>query len=63
MLLQKVAEILEHKSFILNRTNKLKVSLNYLKKALEIEVYTLHDKLNIASTHLNICAILSSLKK
>lgn len=44
-----------------NRTNKLKVSLSYLKKALEIEVYTLHDKMNIASTHLNICAIFSSL--
>ncbi len=44
-----------------SRTNKLKVSLSYLKKALEIEVYTLHDKMNIASTHLNICAIFSSL--
>ena len=34
--------------------NKPKVALTYLKKALQIEVRTLNDNLNIASTHLNI---------
>lgn len=47
----------------IKRTGKLKVSLRYLKKALQIEIYTLNDKTNIAGTHLNICAILSAMNQ
>lgn len=45
------------------RNNKPKVALSYLKKALEIEVYKVEDWTSTASTHLNICAIYSYLKK
>ena len=37
--------------------------MKYLKKSLEIEIYASHDKVSIAGTHLNICAILSYLGK
>jgi len=40
-----------------------KVALKYLKKALQIEIFTLNDKANVAGTHLNICAILSSMNQ
>eukprot|EP01017_Pseudomicrothorax_dubius_P031418 TRINITY_DN4006_c0_g2_i7.p1 TRINITY_DN4006_c0_g2~~TRINITY_DN4006_c0_g2_i7.p1 ORF type:complete len:423 (+),score=97.76 TRINITY_DN4006_c0_g2_i7:58-1326(+) len=45
------------------RTGKQHVALRYLKKALEIEIYTLNDKVSVAGTHLNICVILSGLKR
>ena len=45
------------------RDNKPKVALKYLKKSLEIEIFSNHDKISIAGTHLNICAILSYLGK
>ncbi|EAR93967.2 tetratricopeptide repeat protein (macronuclear) [Tetrahymena thermophila SB210] len=45
------------------KDEKPNVALNYLKKSLMIEVYSVHDSTTIASTHLNICAILSRLNK
>ncbi|KAL4512779.1 hypothetical protein ABPG72_017464 [Tetrahymena utriculariae] len=45
------------------KDEKPNVALNYLKKSLMIEVYSVHDGTTIASTHLNICAILSRLNK
>ncbi|OMJ92458.1 hypothetical protein SteCoe_4798 [Stentor coeruleus] len=39
------------------------VALNYLQKALELEEDSDDDSTNIASSHLNICAILSSIGK
>ena len=45
------------------RDSKPKVALKYLKKSLEIEIYSSNDKISIAGTHLNICAILSFLGK
>ncbi|OMJ85720.1 hypothetical protein SteCoe_12916 [Stentor coeruleus] len=38
-----------------------KVALNYLEKALELESDIENDNANIASSHLNICAVYSSL--
>lgn len=38
-----------------------KVALNYLEHALDIESQTEDDGLNIASSHLNICAVYSNL--
>ena len=66
MLLQKVLQNFLFPNMIiwlLNRISKPKVSLKYLKKALQVEIITLNDKSNIAGTHLNICAILSSLNE
>ena len=40
-----------------------KVALNYLEKALEVELQTESDNVNLAGSHLNICAVLSSLSK
>jgi tetratricopeptide (TPR) repeat protein len=40
-----------------------KVALSYLKRALEVESQTKSDEINIASSHLNMCAIFSSLSK
>lgn len=45
------------------RTEKPKVALKYLKKALVIEAATVNDESNLAGTHLNICAISSHMKK
>ena len=45
------------------RIDKPNVALKYLKKALEVEVFSLDDKASVAGTHLNICAIFSQLKK
>lgn len=39
------------------------VALKYLKKALDLEIESDQDSMNIAGTMLNICAILSQLKK
>lgn len=39
------------------------VALGYLEQALEVELQTETDQINIAGSHLNICAILSSLSK
>ncbi|OMJ69071.1 hypothetical protein SteCoe_33307 [Stentor coeruleus] len=39
------------------------VALSYLQKALELEEESDNDSTNIASSHLNICAILSSVGK
>jgi tetratricopeptide (TPR) repeat protein len=39
------------------------VALHYLQKALDIEIEIDSDNANIASSHLNICAILSSLSR
>ena len=46
-----------------HRTNKPKISLIYLQKALEVEVHRVEDWSATASTHLNICAIHSYLKE
>lgn len=44
------------------RKNKPNVALFYLKNALEIEINnTLPEDFNLASTHLNLCAIYSKL--
>lgn len=43
------------------RTNKPKISLIYLTKALELEISIVEDWAATASTHLNICAIHSYL--
>jgi tetratricopeptide (TPR) repeat protein len=45
------------------RSQLSKVALKYLKKALHIEASTVKDQTNLAGTHLNICAILSYMKK
>lgn len=45
------------------RTNKPKVALNYLRNALELEVYNVEDWISTAGTHLNMCAIYSFLGK
>jgi hypothetical protein len=41
------------------RAKKPNVALNYMKNALKQEVYSSQPKSHIASTKLNICAILS----
>lgn len=43
------------------KTNKPKVSLGYLKKALQLEVSSLGDNAAVGSTHLNIAALLSTM--
>jgi hypothetical protein len=43
------------------RTGKLGVALQYLHKALDLEVASSADQTNLAGTHLNVCAIHSSL--
>ena len=45
------------------KKKQLNMALKYLKDSLEIEMQTEPDNLNLASNHLNICAILSSLGK
>lgn len=45
------------------RINKLNVSLRYMTQALSVETKSKQPKSHIASTKLNICAILSSLDK
>ena len=45
------------------RTNKPKISLIYLERALDVEVNKVEDWSATASTHLNICAIYSFLKE
>lgn len=45
------------------KRKQTKVALNYLRQALQVELQTQTDNVNIAGTHLNICAILSSLQK
>ncbi|CAG9331763.1 unnamed protein product [Blepharisma stoltei] len=45
------------------KRKQIKVALNYLRQALQVELQTQSDNVNIAGTHLNICAILSSLSK
>ena len=40
-----------------------KVALTFLEKALEVELQTDADNINLAGSHLNICAVLSSLSK
>jgi hypothetical protein len=43
------------------RTGKLGVALQYLHRALDLEVASSADRTNLAGTHLNVCAIHSSL--
>lgn len=43
------------------RTGKLKVALQYLHKALDLDVSSPADRTNLAGTHLNVCAIHSTL--
>lgn len=45
------------------RTENLQVALNFLKKALEVESQPPVDISNLSGTHLNICAILSTLNE
>lgn len=44
------------------RTGKLRTSLHYLEQALEMELKT-ENPTSVADTHLNLCAVLSQLKK
>lgn len=48
---------------IYKKVGNLKAALFYLTKALEMELKTNYDATNLASTHLNISAILSSVNK
>ncbi len=57
MLLQEVRDL------IIKRTGKPKVALNYLGRALRLENLSLYDEVYISSTHLNVCVILSALKR
>lgn len=41
------------------RIQKLPLALEYLFKALKVEVHNVYDKSNLAGTHLNICAVYS----
>lgn len=43
------------------RTGRLKLALQYLQQALDLEVSTCADRTNLAGTHLNVCAINSTL--
>merc|ERR1719171_1278236 len=45
------------------KVGKLHAALSYLKRALKIEVSLQTDDVTVASTHLNVCAILSKLEK
>lgn len=45
------------------RTDNLTVALNFLKKALEVESQPPVDINNLSGTHLNICAILSTMNE
>lgn len=44
------------------RTGKLRTSLHYLEQALEMELKS-ENPTSIADTHLNLCAVLSQLKR
>ena len=48
---------------VYKKAGTLKTALFYLTKALEMELKTSYDATNLASTHLNISAILSSVSK
>ncbi|OMJ93363.1 hypothetical protein SteCoe_3719 [Stentor coeruleus] len=41
------------------RIQKLPLALEYLFKALKVEIHNVYDKSNLAGTHLNICAVYS----
>ena len=45
------------------KRNKPNVALKYLEQALNIEMETEPDNINVAGTHLNLCAILSQVRK
>jgi hypothetical protein len=45
------------------RNNKPTTALEFLKKALQIEVYSIGDSATVAGTHLNICAVFSGMGK
>ncbi|CAG9331483.1 unnamed protein product [Blepharisma stoltei] len=45
------------------KTGKLNLALQYLQKALDLESHSSIDNSNLAGTHLNICAIRSSLQQ
>ncbi|OMJ84656.1 hypothetical protein SteCoe_14175 [Stentor coeruleus] len=78
-LLQKAEDLLKHPenssyNKLLSITNnnlgcyykkiqKFQTSLDYLFKALNLEIQTIYDKTNIAGTHLNICAAYSLLNQ
>jgi hypothetical protein len=62
VLLQKVSSSISIE-ISLYRKNQANVALKYLKSALELETSSQQDAMNIAGTMLNICAILSMLKK
>ena len=48
---------------IVYRKNQTNVALKFLQSALDLEISSQQDAMNIAGTMLNICAILSSLKQ
>jgi tetratricopeptide (TPR) repeat protein len=48
---------------VYKKTGNFKAALFYLSKALEMEIKTSYDATNLASTHLNISAILSSMSR
>ena len=45
------------------RKKQPKVALTFLQQALEVELQTESDNVNLAGSHLNICAVYSSLSK
>ena len=45
------------------RRKQPKVALTFLKRALEVELQTESDNVNLAGSHLNICAVYSSLAR
>lgn len=45
------------------KISKPKIALFYLNKALDLEIKCQQNPISIAKTHLNLCAVYSSLKK